>query len=816
MSVTLPKHARVVIVGGGIIGCSVAYHLAKLGWKDVLLLERKKLACGTSWHAAGLVGQLRASYNLTQLAIYGARLYGTLEAETGQATGFQRRGSVAVARTEERMAQYRRQASMAKYFGVEVDVISPKEAGEKWPLMRTDDLKGAIWIPGDGQTNPVDTTAALAKGARMGGAKIVEGVKVTNIHTKDGRVTGVSTDSGDVTADFVVNCGGMWARDIGAMVGVAVPLHAAEHMYIVTQPMDGMHAGLPSMRDYDGYTYYKEDAGKLLVGGFEPLAKPWGMNGIPESFEFDVLAEDWDQFEILMENGLQRVPALEKAEVRQLLVGPESFTPDNRYMLGEAPGLRGFFVAAGFNSVGIASAAGAGKAVAEWIAGGEPSMDLWDVDIRRCFPHQANKRYLHDRTVEALGLMYKPHFPFRQPETARNLRLSPIHDRLAQAGACFGVVAGWERANWFAPKGVKAEYEYSFGRQNWFPYSGEEHMAVRESVGLFDQTSFAKFAVQGPDAEAVLQRLCAADMAVPVGRVVYTQLLNRHGGIMCDLTVTRWADDLFVMVTAAATAVHDLDWIKRNLPEGARVTVTDIGSAWGTLSVMGPKSRELLQKLTSADLSNDAFPYMSGSEIEMGLAKVRAQRVTYVGELGWELYVPIEFMSGIYTSIVEAGSSVGLRHAGYHALDSLRSEKGYRHWGHDIGLEDTPIESGLGFAVSYDKNADFIGREALLKQREKGVEKRLVQFQLKDAQPLLYHDEPIWRDGKMVGRITSGSYGHAVGAAVGLGYVRNDGQKVDAAFVNAGSYEIEVEGERIPATASLRPLYDPKGEKIKA
>ncbi len=814
MADNFPTQAQVVVIGGGIAGCSVAYHLTKLGWTDVLVLERKKLSSGTTWHAAGLVGQIRASHNLTRLACYGTELYEKLEAETGQATGYTRRGSVAVARTEARMEEFRRQASMAKCFGVEVDVISPGEAGRKWPLMRTDDLVGAIWIPGDGQTNPSDTCAALAKGARMGGATIFENVKVTEVKTKNGAVTGVVTDRGEIACDYAVNCGGIWARDLGEAVGVPVPLHAAEHFYIVTKPMEGLVPMTPTLRDYDGRTYYKEDAGKLLVGGFEETAKPWAMNGIPEDFEFDALPEDWDHFETLLGYALERVPALETAEIRQLFVGPESFTPDNRYMLGEAPQLRNYYVLAGFNSVGIASGAGAGKAVAEWMVAGEPTMDLWDIDIRRVFPFQNNKRYLHDRIVETLGVLYDHHWPFRQPATARGVRRSALHDRLAERGAVFGSVAGWERANWHARDGIEPRYEYAWGRQNWFPAWRAEHMAAREDAALFDLSSFAKFQVEGPEAEAVMQRVSAADMAVAPGRVVYTQWLNRHGGIEADLTVTRLAEDRYMVVTAAATAIKDLDWLRRQAGE-ARVTVTDISSTLATLSLMGPKSRDLLSAVTDTNLGNEAFPYMSAQPIEVGYGLATALRVTYVGELGWELYVPTEMAAGVFDTLAEAGEAQGLAFAGYHALDSLRSEKGYRHWGHDIGIEDSPIQAGLGFAVAFDKNADFTGRDAVLRQRDEGVTRRLLQFALKNPEPLLYYDEPIRRDGHIVGRTTSGSYGHALGAAVGMGYVENGGAVVTRDWLLGGSYEIEVAGERIPAEASLRPLYDPKSERVR-
>jgi 4-methylaminobutanoate oxidase (formaldehyde-forming) len=809
---SVPAHARAVIVGGGIVGCSVAYHLTKLGWRDVLLLERRQLSSGTTWHAAGLVGQLRSSHNLTRLASYGAVLYERLEAETGQATGFRRSGSISVARTAERLVELKRGASMARCFGVDVEVISPGEAGRRWPLMRTDDLAGAVWIPGDGRTNPIDTTLALARGARNGGAAIVEHVAVTGIRCERGAATGVRTDHGDVACEVVVNCAGMWGREVGRMAGVNVPLQAAEHFYIVTEPLAGVTRDLPVLRDTDGYIYVREEVGGLLMGGFEPAAKPWGTDGIPRDFEFSLLPEDWEHFRVLMEQACLRIPALETAPVRRHVNGPESFTPDNRYMLGEAPELRNFFVAAGFNSIGIASAAGAGRALAEWIVGGEPSLDLWDVDIRRFMPFQGNAAYLRARTREVVGLLYAMHWPFRQPETARGVRRSVLHDRLAARGAGFGVVAGWERANWFAPPGAEPRYAYTYGRQNWFADAAAEHRAVREAVGLFDQSSLAKLLLQGPDAVAALQRLCANDVDVAPGRIVYTQMLNARGGIECDLTVTRLADDAFLVVTVAAVATHDADWIRRGIAAG-RVTLTDVTSAFAVLGVMGPHSRDLLGRLTGAELSNAAFPFGTVREIELGYATVRATRITYVGELGWELYVPTELAMGVYDDVVAAGDGLGLRHAGYHAMDSLRLEKGYRSWGHDIGPDDTPLEAGLGFAVAFEKEG-FVGREALLRQRAGPRARRLVMFTLDDPEPLLLGDEPIWRDGALVGRITSGAYGHTLGRSVGMGYVTHpDG--IDAAFLGAGRWELEIATERFPATPRLEPPYDPASARVR-
>jgi 4-methylaminobutanoate oxidase (formaldehyde-forming) len=811
---SLPAHARVVVIGAGIAGCSVAYHLTKLGWRDVLLLERREISCGTTWHAAGLVGQLRATQNLTRLAKYGADLYERLEAETGQATGFRRPGSVSLARNAERMHELKRLASMARCFDVEVEVITPAEAGRRWPLMRTDDLVGALWLPRDGRTNPIDTTLALARGARQGGATILENTAVTGIRVEHGRVTGVKTAAGDVTCEVVVNCAGMWAREIGRMAGVTVPLHASEHFYIVTEPMAGVRPDLPVLRDTDGYIYVREEVGGLLMGGFEPVAKPWGMQGIPADFAFSLLPEDWEHFQVLMEQGIHRIPALETAPVRRHVNGPESFTPDGRYLLGEAPECRSFFVAAGFNSIGIASGAGAGRAVAEWIVGGAPPMDLWDVDIRRVAPFQANPRYLRDRTVEMVGALYALHWPYLQPATARGVRKSALHDRLARRGACFGVAMGWERANWYATNGMEPVYRYSYGRQNWFASSAEEHRAVREAVGLFDQSSFCKLRLEGPDALAVLQRLCANDVDVSPGRLVYTQMLNARGGIEADLTVTRLSAEAFFIVTGAAAATHNTHWIASHIGD-ARAVLTEVTSGQAVLGVMGPRSRELLARLTDADLSNTAFAFLTSREIWLGSAPVRAARVTYVGELGWELYVPTELAAGVYDAVVAAGEDLGLRHAGYHAMDSLRIEKAYRSWGHDIGGEDTPFEAGLGFAVRLDKRVPFTGRDALLAGQAKPFTRRLAVFVLDDPEPLLYHDESIWRDGALVGRIASGAYGHTLGRAVGLGWIAcPDG--VTEAFVASGRWEVEIACERVPARAQLTPPYDPKSLRVRA
>ncbi|MDK1029548.1 MAG: FAD-dependent oxidoreductase [Anaerolineae bacterium] len=814
MTKSLPTHAQVVIVGGGIVGCSLAYHLTKVGITDVLLLERKTLTSGTTWHAAGLVGQLRATQTMTKLAQYTTNLFATLEEETGQATGFLMNGSVSVANNNERFEELKRGASMAKVFGLEVEVITPKEASDMWPLMNSSDLVGAVWLPGDGRTNPSDTTMALAKGAQQGGTIIIEGVRVTGIHQKNGVVTGVATEQGDVHCEIVVNCAGMWGRELGKLAGVNVPLHAAEHYYLVTEPMEGMHKDLPTLRDPGGYTYFREELGALLAGFFDPNAVPWGMDGIPVEAEFIRLQEDWDHMEIAMNAMIHRMPIVKNVDIQTLFNGPESFTPDDAYHLGEAPELKNFYVAAGFNSIGIQSSGGAGKVLAEWIVHGHAPTDLWDVDIRRNMYFEGNSRYLRDRVSESLGLLYEMHWPFRQFTTGRNVRRSPIHDRLAAQGACFGTVAGWERPNWFAPKGVEPKYEYSYGRQNWFDYSAAEHKAVRENVGLFDQSSFIKYLVQGRDALQVLNRICGNEIDVPTGKVVYTQLLNVRGGIESDVTVTRTGPETFIVMDSAALQTKTFYFIKRNIRDDEFAVITDITSGLMMLGLMGPNSRAVLSKLTDADLSSAAFPFGTSQEIDVAFARIRATRMTYVGEMGWELNIPTEFTLGVYEALLDAGKEFDLVHAGYHAMNSLRIEKGYRHYGHDISTDDTPIEAGLGFAVKLKKKNDFNGRERLLQQKKDGVKKLLVMFALEDDQPMLYHNEPIWRDGEIVGYITSGMFAHTVGTAIGMGYV-NHMEAVTPDYINAGRYEIEVATKRIPARASLRPFYDPKSERVR-
>ncbi|MEK9800576.1 MAG: FAD-dependent oxidoreductase [Alphaproteobacteria bacterium] len=820
----IPAKARAVIIGGGVIGCSIAYHLGKLGWKDVVLLERKQLTCGTTWHAAGLIAQLRATQNMTRLAKYSQELYFGLEAETGVATGFKRNGSVTVALTDERMEELRRSAAMARAFGVEIDEIGPSDIIEKYPHLNVEDAVGGVWLPKDGQADPVNITQALARGARNFGVKIIQGVKVTDIHQANGQATGVMTDQGPIEAEYVVNAGGMWAREIGAKAGVAVPLHACEHFYIVTEGIDGLTPNLPVLRVPDECAYYKEDAGKILLGAFEPKSKPWGMDGIPEDFEFDSLPEDFDHFEPILERAIERMPVLATAGIQTFFNGPESFTPDDRYVLGEAPELANFFVAAGFNSVGIQSAGGAGMMLAEWMDSGNAPMDLWDVDIRRMQPFQVNRSYLQARVSETLGLLYADHFPYRQVESARNVRQSPVHDRLKHEGACFGEVSGWERANWFLPeaerkKGKLAQYEYSWKRQNWFDYSAAEHKAVREAVGMFDLSSFGKIKIVGRDAEAVLQRIAANDVAVPPGKIVYTQFLNDAGKIEADVTVTRLSSDEFLVVTPAATVRRDLHWINSHIPDGAHAFAMVMTVAVSVLVFLGPQARDFLAPLIPQSLSNEDFPFGTAKTIEIGHAIARAHRVSYVGELGWELYVSADMSNHVFDTIMKRAEDHPLQLCGLHALDSCRIEKSFRHFGHDISNEDHVLEAGLGFAVKENKPdtrfGAMIGADAVKAKRNDGLDQRLMQFRLNDPAPLLYHNEAILRDGEIVGYLTSGNYGHHLGGAIGLGYVKCavEGESADDQLKS--SYAIDVAGEIIEAEVSFKPMYDPTAARVR-
>ena len=811
----LPTSARVVIIGGGVIGCSVAYHLTKLGWTDVVLLERKALTSGTTWHAAGLIAQLRATANMTKLAKYSQELYGDLEAETGVATGFKRVGSITAALTDERLEELHRQAGMARAFGVEVEEISPAEVKARYQHLNIDDVTGGVYLPLDGQGDPANIAQALAKGARQRGARVQERTAVTGL-TKDGRrITGVDWQgedgtSGHIACDMVVNCAGMWGHQVGRMAGVNVPLQACEHFYIVTEAISGLQQ-LPVLRVPDECAYYKEDAGKMLLGAFEPNAKPWAVNGIPKDFEFDQLPEDFDHFEPILEAAVNRMPMLAEAGIHTFFNGPESFTPDDAYHLGLAPEMDNVWVACGFNSIGIQSAGGAGMALAQWMEDGDKPFDLGDVDISRMEPFMGNKTYLAARSTETLGLLYADHFPYRQKATARGVRRTPFHQHLLQHGAVMGELAGWERANWFARPGRNAEYEYSWKRQVFFDNVAEEHRAIRENVGMYDMSSFGKIRVEGPDATAFMNHVGGGQYDVPVGKIVYTQFLNDRGGIEADVTVNRITETCYLVVTPAATRLADQTWMMRHKGD-FNVVITDVTAGEGVLAVMGPNARKLLQAVSPADFTNDTNPFGTAQQIEIGMGLARVHRVTYVGELGWEIYVSSDMAGHVFEVLHEAGQDMDLKLCGMHMMDTCRTEKGFRHFGHDITCEDHVLEAGLGFAVKTDK-PDFIGRDAVLRKKETGLENRLIQFKLTDPEPLLYHNEPIVRDGEIVGYLSSGSYGHHLGAAVGMGYVPCKGEAV--ADVLASTYEIDVAGTRMRAEASMKPLYDPKSERVK-
>ena len=818
MTDALPSRARVVVIGGGVIGTSVAYHLTGLGWTDVLLVEQGRLSSGTTWHAAGLVGQLRASESGTRLVQYSTQLYAELEAEVGLSTGYKRCGGVTVARTADRMTQLRRTAASADVYGLECALLTPGEARERYPVMQVEDLAGAIWLPGDATANPTDLTQALARGARQRGARIAERTRVLDVLVRDGAVTGVRTDAGDVEAEIVVNCAGQWAKQVGALAGVTVPLHSAEHFYVVTEPIDGVRPDLPILRDPDGYTYFKEEVGGLVVGGFEPEAKPWlAPDQIPYPFEFQLLEEDWEHFSVLMESAMLRIPALREAGVRKFYNGPESFTPDNQFILGAAPETRNFYVGAGFNSVGIASAGGAGRALAEWIVNGEATTDLTAVDIRRFARFNGNNRWLRDRVAEVLGLHYEIPWPNREMRTARPFRRSPLYHLLEQSNASFGSKMGWERANFFAPPGTPPAIDYTWSKPTWLPWVAAEHANTRTHVTVFDQSSFSKYLVVGPDAERALQWLCTADVAVPPGRTVYTGMLNARGTYESDVTVTRVSATEYLVVSSAATTERDQDHMRRNLPPGCSATVVDLTSSYAVLGVMGPRSRDLLSRLTSADLSAEAFAFGSSREIDLGHATVRATRITYVGELGWELYVPTEFAVGVYDDLFSVGADLGVADGGYYAIESLRLEKGYRAFGRELTPDHTPVDAGLLFACKLRTDIPFLGRSAVERARAAGARRRLVSFSVDDPDTMVWGGEAVLRNGVVAGQVTSATWAATLGTGVGLAYVWDRaGGQVDADWVRAGSYEVAVGSDRRAISVSLRPLIDPEGLSIRA
>lgn len=813
MTTSIPKQAQIVIIGGGIVGCSTAYHLTKQGFKDVLLLERKELGSGTTFAAAGLLAQLRQNLEMTNLAKYASELYSTLEEETGVNTGFVKTGAIGVCQTEDRRTEWLRGSAMAKAFGIDMHEISLKEAENMVPGMSSKGLISAFYLPNDGQVDPIGATQALAKGAKMGGATILENCKVLDIDVKNGEVSGVKTELGDVACEYVINCAGMWGRNIGKLVNVSIPLHAAEHMHAITLPIDGLKKHFPTVRDFDGVTYFKEESGGLLLGGFEVTAKPWGMKGIPENWKFTELAEDWDQFEVFMECGFDRFPALEDAQIRHLEVCAESFTPDNAFMIGEAPGVKNFFVGCGMNSVGIAGSAGVGRALAQWISQGHPKEQLWPVDIRRYFPWQQNAKYLHDRVIESVGILYEHHYPNRQRTTARPVICSPLHDRLKANNACFSQIAGWERADFFAPEGSKPVHQYDWRSPNWLPYQKEEHLAVRHGVGMYDLSSMGNLLVQGRDAQMVLQNLCTSDIEGTQGKVTYTPMVNERGGFETDLTVTKINEETFFLVTAAGTTIRDMDYIKRRIPKDAICTITDVTHGYSMLAVMGPKSRDLLQGLTDADLSNEAFPFSTAQEIDLAYARVTTVRMSYVGELGWELYIPSNFSIPVFDAIMKAGKKHGLKLVGMQAVNSLRLETGYRHWESDITPDDNPYEAGLGFGVKLDKG-DFIGKDALIKHKRDGLTRKIVMFALEDPEVMLYGNEPIYRNGEYNDTLTSGAYGFEVGSSVGMGYLTNP-SGITNEWIKEGSYEIMVEGKRQAAKLHLGSPYDPKNLRTK-
>ncbi len=813
---SLPGSARVVIIGGGIVGASTAYHLGAMAVDEVLLVERHKLSSGSTWHAAGLVGQLRTNANVTQLLGYSVALYDRLETETGLATGWKMNGGLRLACTPERWTEVKRQATTARSFGLEMHLLTPEEARALWPLMTVEDVVGAAFLPTDGQASPSDIVQALARGARAKGVAIREDVGVTGVRVEGGRVVGVETDHGFVACEKVVNCAGQWAREVGRMAGVNVPLVSVQHQYLVTERIEGVTPDLPTLRDPDRLTYYKEEVGGLIMGGYEPNPKPWAEKGIPEGFHFALLDGDWDHFEPMMELALGRVPALERVGVKHFINGPESFTPDGNFILGEAPEVEGFFVGAGFNAFGIAGGGGAGMALAEWVATGAPPYDLWAVDIRRFGRNHLATPWVRTRTLEAYAKHYAMAWPNEEYASGRPLRRSPLYDRLAAKGAVFGEKLGWERPNWFAGPGEEPCDRYTFGRPNWHDAVGREHRACREAAALFDQTSFAKFLMLGRDAEAALSWICAGDVARPPGTLVYTQMLNARGGIECDLTVARLDEDAYYIVTGTGFATHDFHWIRRNIPAGLDARLIDVTSQHAVLALMGPRARDILGAVAEEDVSNAAFPFGQARRISVGGAPVIALRITYVGELGWELHVPVEFAATVYDALTAAGAAHELGDAGYRAIESLRLEKGYRAWGAEIGPDHSPLMAGLGFAVKLGGNQPFLGREALETQRARPLPRRLAGFAVADPDVVLLGRETIYRDGRRVGWLASGGWCYTVNMNLGYGYVRDTEAGVTAESVMAGTYELEVGTTRMPAAVFLQPPYDRQATRVKS
>jgi sarcosine dehydrogenase len=814
MSVALPAQADVVVIGGGIIGCSTAYHLARDHKANVVVLEQNKITSGSTWHAAGLVGQLRSSASITQVLKYSVELYKNLEAETGLQTGWKMTGCLRLATNEDRWTEYKRLATTAQSFGMDMHLLSSAEVKKMWPLMETSDLVGASYLPTDGQASPSDITQSLAKGARMHGAKFVEGVRVTGFEIVDGRVLAVNTNHGTIKCDRVVNCGGMWARQIGAMAVVNVPLQPVKHQYVITEKLDGLSSDAATIRDPDRRTYFKEEVGGLVFGGYEPDPISCTQEDVPETFEFQLFEDDWDHFEQHMGQALERIPDLAKIGIKKMINGPESFTPDGNFILGAAPELKNFYVGAGFNAFGIAAGGGAGWVLADWVMRGEAPTDLWTVDIRRFSAMHRDRAWVNERTLEAYGKHYTIGYPHEEYESGRPRIVSPLYEKLKARGACFGSKLGWERPNWFAPDGVLPRDLYSMGRQNWFSHVGNEHRCVREAAGVFDQSSFAKFELKGKDLEAALSYICANNIAKAPGKLTYTQMLNSRGGIECDLTVARLADDHFYIVTGTGFRTHDYHWIADHIPAGLDAKLRDVTEQFGTLVLMGPKSREIIQKITYGDFSTEAFRFGDVKTVSIKGHPVRALRVTYVGELGWELHMPIQAIGDVFDALMAAGEPMGLRPVGYRALESLRLEKGYRAWGSDITPNDTPFDAGLGWAVKLKGNLDFLGRAALEAKQGKPLTKMLVGFTTEREDVVLVGRETILRDGKFAGYLTSGGYGYTIMKPIGLGYVRNtDG--VDENYVMSGKYELVVAQERVKATAHLKPMYDPANAKVK-